>query len=265
MNDYKRHLAAATLVIKDVGAFIRRERQSFDQARVEKKGQNDLVSYVDRTAEEMLVEHLRPLIVPCSFITEEATVQPGDNDHTWVIDPLDGTTNFIHGLPVFAISVALMYKKETVIGIVYEINRDELFVASKGDGAFLNGQRIFVSSCSALKDSLICTGFPVKDFDSLDQYLRIIRSLVRSTHGLRRLGSAATDLAYVACGRYDAFFEYGLSAWDVAAGMLLVQEAGGAVTDFVGEEASPFGKQIIATTPGIEAELLDGFNSYHQG
>ena len=246
-QEYTQIIESASAIAKLVGSFILNERKDFSTEKVEIKGRNDMVSYVDKTSEQMLIEGLSKLIPECAFLAEESTVAyKMDAEYTWIIDPLDGTTNFIHGLPVFSTSIGLLHHDQLVGGIVYEINRDELFSATLGQGAFLNGRPIHVTNTPTVLDSLICTGFPVQDFSHLDEYLAIIRDLVQHSHGLRRVGSAATDLAYVACGRYDAFFEYNLNPWDVAAGILLVKEAGGTVTDFSGESNALFGRQILA-------------------
>lgn len=237
-----------------VGDFIKQERKNFDASHIEAKGKNDMVSYVDKTAEKMLVQGLRSILPISGFITEEETVKNSTKDFTWIIDPLDGTTNFIHGLPMFSISVALLHHSEIVMGLIYEINRNEMFSALKGKGSYVNDERIQVTPVSTLQDALIGTGFPVKNFDHLESYLQVIKTLVQNSHGIRRGGSAATDLAYVACGRIDAFFEYNLNPWDVAAGILMVREAGGTVTDFTGAPNALFGNQIIAAG-GVFSEL----------
>jgi myo-inositol-1(or 4)-monophosphatase len=256
MKNYAQIVDQVKPLIRKVGHFILKERLSFNQERVEIKGRNDLVSYVDKTAEEMLVEGLKIVLPNAGFITEEATIQQRRGEYTWIIDPLDGTTNFVHGIPIFSISIGLLHQEELVGGLIYEINRDEIFWAVLNEGAWLNDQRICIASPSFLKESLISTGFPVQNFDFLDAYLKVISKIVQNSHGIRRGGSAATDLAYVACGRYDAFFEYNLNPWDVAAGILLVKEAGGLVTDFVGKDNALFGRQILAAGK-IHQELLD--------
>lgn len=245
MNFKKVAEQAERLVLK-TGDFIHRESEIFDQRKVEKKGFNDLVSYVDKSAEQMLVDGLRKILPEAGFIAEEGTASNNSEDLLWIIDPLDGTTNFTHGLPVFSISVALMHLNELVLGIVYEVNRKEMFMAIRGEGATCNGRRIRVSPKTDLQDSLIATGFPYYDFNRTDTYLEILKSFMQGTHGVRRLGSAAVDLAYVACGRFEGFYEYNLNAWDVAAGILLVQEAGGVVSDFSGGDDYLFGREIIA-------------------
>jgi len=233
-------------LVLNVGSFIRSEASQFDNAKIEYKGLNDMVSYVDKEAEKQLVEGLKIILPEAGFITEEGTAHATDEDYKWIIDPLDGTTNFLHGLPVYSISVALMYQHTLVLGIVYEINKEELFYAHKNGGAFLNDKPIFVSPIKELNKSLLATGFPIHTFDQLGEYVELLQYFMKNTHGLRRLGSAAVDLAYVACGRVEGFFEYNLNPWDVAGGAFIVQEAGGVVTDFNGGNDYLFGKSIIA-------------------
>ncbi len=241
---------------RSVGKFILEERSGFSQEKVEfKKSSSDLVSYVDKTAEEKLVAGLKDLIPKAGFLTEESTVEQKKEEYTWIIDPLDGTTNFVHGIPVFAVSVGLLHHEKVVGGVVYEINRDECFYASEGNGAFLNGAPINVSRAETIEESLFSTGFPYYNFEKLEEYLAILNQLMKNSHGLRRMGSAATDLAYVACGRFEAFFEYNLNPWDVAAGIIIIQEAGGEVTDFKGGDDFLFGREIVAGGP-VQKELL---------
>ncbi|GAB2475376.1 inositol monophosphatase family protein [Algoriphagus taiwanensis] len=243
-------------IAKEVGSFIRKERQHFDVDKVEHKGFNDLVSYVDKEAERMIVERLSAILPEAGFITEEGTNVTQGEKYNWVIDPLDGTTNFIHGIPVFSVSIALMEDKEVIMGVVYEVNRHECFYALKGSGAFCNDTRIHVSQAPDLAASLISTGFPYYNFELIDRYLNSMKSLMQKTHGLRRLGSAAVDLCYVATGRTEGFFEYNLNSYDVAAGVIIVQEAGGKVTDFAGGEDYIFGRNIVASNGSIHAEFL---------
>ena len=201
---------------------------------------------MDKTAEEKIVNGLREILPEAGFITEEGTADNSEEDYRWIVDPLDGTTNFTHGLPVYATSIALMQFDKLVVGVVYEINNDEMFSAAIGRGAFLNGKSIRVSGRDQLSTSLLATGFPYYNFDKMPEYLKIINQFMQSTHGLRRMGSAAVDLAYVACGRFEGFFEYNLNAWDVAAGSLIVKEAGGEVTDFNLGPNFLFDREIIA-------------------
>lgn len=243
-------------VAKKVGAFIRKERQHFDLDKIEHKGFNDLVSYVDKEAEKQIVDSLSRILPEAGFITEEGTNTTLAEVYNWVIDPLDGTTNFIHGIPFFAVSIALMERNELILGVVYEVNRHECFYAMKGGGAFCNDTRIRVSAAPGLSASLIATGFPYYNFDLVDRYLNSMKSLMEKTHGLRRMGSAAVDLCYVAAGRTEGFFEYNLNSYDVAAGALIVQEAGGTVTDFSGGSDFIFGRRIIASNGHIHSDFL---------
>jgi myo-inositol-1(or 4)-monophosphatase len=243
-------------VILNTGQFIRDEAMSFSTDKIEHKGFNDLVSYVDKQAEQMLVEGCSKILSSAGFITEEGTSIERSDEYNWIIDPLDGTTNFTHGLPIYSISVALMQDDKIVLGVVYEINRDEFFHAVEGLGAFCNDEPIYVSNNSQLKDSLLATGFPYANFEGMDAYLSILNSLMQCTHGLRRMGSAAVDLAYVACGRFEGFFEYNLNSYDVAAGALIVTEAGGTVSDFSGGSNYIFGREIIAAN-AVHSEMLD--------
>ena len=237
--------------------FISQEAATFDRGKVEHKGLHDLVSYVDQETERRLVAGLRELLPAAGFITEEGTAGPDSatGEFTWVIDPLDGTTNFVHGLPVYAISVALLRGHELVVGVVHEVNRDESFRAVRGGGAFCNDTPIHVSDVSALGGSLIATGFPYKDFGRMDAFLQILGAFFTRSHGVRRLGSAAVDLAYVAAGRCEGFFEFNLNSYDVAAGLLLVTEAGGHVTQFLADGDPLFGREVVASNRLIHGEM----------
>ncbi|MFN8117151.1 MAG: inositol monophosphatase family protein [Bacteroidia bacterium] len=240
-----------TILAKEVGEFIRTERQTFSYSKVEIKGLNDLVSYVDKTSEQKLVEKLALIFPEAGFIVEENT-KSGTKDYNWIVDPLDGTTNFIHGIPCYAISIALEHKGEIILGVVYEVAQNECFYAYKDGGAFLNGNKISVSERKILSDSLIATGFPIYNFSRLESYINTLTYFMKNTHGLRRIGAAAADLCYLACGRVDAFFEYNLNSWDVAAGALIVKEAGGTVSDFKKSNNWLFGKEIIATNSHLQ-------------
>lgn len=243
-------------IANDVGSFIREEREKFSVSDIQYKGKNDLVSYVDTEAEKAIVERLSGIFPEAGFITEEKTINKTGKEYNWIIDPLDGTTNFIHGLPLYSTCIGLMKGNEVVLGVVYEVNRDECFYAVKGHGAFCNGQPIKVTAADTIDQSLFATGFPIHNFKKMDQYLAILNELMKNAHGLRRLGSAAVDLAYVACGRCEAFFEYNLNPWDVAAGSLIVKEAGGFVTDFKGEDDYINGREIIAGGP-VQPRLVE--------
>ncbi len=257
MLDYIRIADAAKQIVKQVGLYIKDQSLAFNKSQTEFKGKNDLVSYVDKTAEEKLVAGLKNLLPDSAFLTEENTVELEERDYTWIIDPLDGTTNFIHSLPIYSVSVALMYKRELVLGFVYEIGKDELFHAIKNQGAYLNDTKIQLNPTSKISDALIATGFPYYKFDYLPQYMQLFSNLMQESHGLRRLGSAAVDLVYTACGRFDAYFEYNLNPWDVAAGILIVQEAGGECLEFNGGNDPVFGRSLIAGNIHINKEVLE--------
>ncbi|QIP14808.1 inositol monophosphatase [Spirosoma aureum] len=250
-------------IATDAGAFLLQERSKFQREAIEYKGLNNLVSYVDKETEKQLVVRLSQLLPQAGFITEEGTTgQEADPTAlNWIIDPLDGTANFIHDLPVFSVSIGLAQGSTPLAGVVYDPNRDECFSAWKGGGAYCNGTKISVSPATQLGESLIATGFPYYTFDKMPKYLQILESLMKQTHGLRRLGSAAIDLAYVACGRFEAFYEYNLHSWDMAAGVLLVHEAGGIVTDFEGGDAFLFRGDVIAGS-GMQPELLKAIQEY---
>jgi myo-inositol-1(or 4)-monophosphatase len=246
----------------EAGAFIRREAEVFDITCTERKGLNDFVSYVDKGAEKLLVERLSVILPEAGFITEEGTSTKVGVRYCWVIDPLDGTTNFLHGFYPYAVSIGLMDHDEVVAGVVYEIGKQETFSAWKDGGAWLNGKPIHVSAITRLADSLIATGLPYSDFHRLDPYMESLTYLCRHAQGIRRLGSAATDLAYVACGRFEAFYEYGLHPWDIAAGIVLVREAGGRISDFSGNEKNLKGDEIVAAASPVFMEFLENVSKF---
>jgi len=255
---------ATNKIITNVSSFIKKELDQVKDIDIETKALNSLVSYVDKNAEIQLVKELQLLLPEATFLTEEETVKNEEGTYTWIIDPLDGTTNFLHQLPFFSISVALQKEGEIILGVVYEVNRKECFYAWKNGGAFLNGNKIHAKQTKHLQDTLIATGFPYYDFEKIPAYFEVLAFFIKNTRGIRRFGSAALDLAYVACGRFDAFYEYSLNAWDVAAGILLVQEAGGKVSDFKGGENFLFGKEMIASNPYIFDEVLTVVkNAFH--
>jgi myo-inositol-1(or 4)-monophosphatase len=240
-------LKQAINLIKATGFFIQTESKKLSPDDIKLKGFNDYVTYVDKEAEQRLIGELQKIVPQAGFIAEEDQSRKQAGDFNWIIDPIDGTTNFIHGLPVYSISVALSYHDKIILGIVYELNAKECFHAVKGRPAFLNDTEISVAKTDNLSDAFLATGFPYNDFSQLDAYLSLFRYLMQNTAGIRRLGSAAVDLAYVACGRFDIFYEYGLKPWDVAAGSFIVQQAGGRVTDFKGKDNYIFGREIIAS------------------
>jgi myo-inositol-1(or 4)-monophosphatase len=262
MINYKNICSSVVEAVQETGSFIRHESSGFDISMTESKGLNDFVSYVDKGSEKMLVEKLGALLPEAGFITEEGTSVKKGPRFCWVIDPLDGTTNFLHGLHPYSISVALMEKDEIVAGVVHEAGGKETFTAWKNGGAWLNNKQIYVSSASALSDSLIATGFPYYDFNRLSKFMESLSHFCKTTHGIRRLGSASIDLAYVASGRFEAFYEYGLHPWDIAAGILLVREAGGCVSDFSGNEKNISGDEIVAANNRIFPEFLENVSNF---
>jgi len=235
-------------IVKETGEYVRSERANFsDQKDVEIKGHSNFVTYIDKGSEKRLVAQLGNLLLGSGFIAEEGTSDFVGETYNWVIDPIDGTTNFIHGLTPYAISVGLRKNTEVILGVVLEISHNEMFYAYKNGGAFLNGEPIKVTEHSEHQQALIATGFPYTAFDKMDNYLLCMREIMEKTGGVRRLGSAAIDLCYLACGRFEAFWEYGLHPWDVAAGAFIVQQAGGKVSDFEGEDNYLFNGEIIAS------------------
>ncbi|MBS0369652.1 inositol monophosphatase family protein [Zoogloea sp. LCSB751] len=237
---------------------INRASLDVDLLRVEVKSPNDFVTEVDRAAEEAIIQVLREAYPSHSILAEESgeTGPEAETEYQWIIDPLDGTTNFIHGFPQYAISIALARKGVVEQAVVFDPNRNELFTASKGAGAFLNDRRIRVSKRVKLQDALLGTGFPYRQFTHADTYLAIFKELTQKTAGLRRPGAAALDLAYVAAGRLDGFWEFGLSPWDTAAGSLLISEAGGLISDLSGEADYLNTGNVVAGTPKIFPALL---------
>lgn len=254
--DYELLCNKVTSIVRLAANFIRKEAMQFDANLIEYKGLNDMVSYVDKTAEEMLVHNLEKILPEAGFLTEEKTSSKIGKTYMWIIDPLDGTTNFIHGIPTYAVSVALYEDNSPVLGVVYEINKGEMFYSYKGGPAFLNRKEIVVSSTSTLSNSLLATGFPYYQFEYQTQYLNVLAELMQQTHGLRRMGSAAVDLVYTACGRFDAYFEYNIQPWDIAAGCFIVEQAGGNITDFSGANQYLNKKNVIASNGLLTDELF---------
>lgn len=242
-------------VVKKAAAFVRERHENRKELHIEEKGRQNFVTEVDLKTERILVSGLSEVLPEAGFIAEEGTSTSRGDIFNWVVDPIDGTTNFIHGVFPFAISVGLTMEDEVVAGIVYEFGLDEYFYAWKGGGAWLNGKAIQVSGVASEGQALIATGFPYTNFTYLEEFMQSMDYFMKHSHGLRRLGSAATDIAYVACGRYDGFYEYGLNPWDVAAGIILVQEAGGEVSDFGGRAYPLFTATFISSNRQIFKEF----------
>lgn len=259
-------LNIAIKAARRAGQIINRASLDIGQLTVSTKQQNDFVTEIDKAAEAAIIETLREAYPKHSILAEESG-RSGDEDseYQWIIDPLDGTTNFIHGFPQYAVSIAQTYKGALAHAVIYDPSRNELFTASKGAGAFLNDKRIRVSKRVKLDDALLGTGFPYRVFDHVDAYLAIFKEMTRRTAGVRRPGAASLDLAYVACGRLDGFWEFGLSPWDMAAGALLISEAGGLVGDLSGESNYLASGNIIAGTPKVFAQILQVVAPYRKG
>lgn len=256
MPDIKTVCEETVKIARETGQFVKQSRQE-NRPDVETKGRNDFVTEIDKTSEEKLVKALGELVPEAGFIAEENTSNKEGNTYNWIIDPIDGTTNFIHGLYPYAISIALQENQEMVLGVVYEIGMDECFYAWKGGPALLNGTEIKVSETSAVADSLIATGFPYTNYSRINNFMETLDFFMKNSHGLRRLGSAAADLAYVACGRFDAFYEYSLKPWDVAAGAFIIQQAGGKVSDFKGGNNYLHGGEIVTANGAMFQEMKD--------
>lgn len=250
----------AVKAARRAAAIINRASFDLEQIRVTQKGHNDFVSEVDRAAEQAIIDVLKQAYPDHAILAEESGASANlhdENENVWIIDPLDGTTNFIHGFPQYAVSIALQQRGQITQAVVYDPTRNELFTATKGVGALLNEKRIRVGRRDKLSDALVGTGFPYTDLSGLDEYLKMFKLMTEKTAGLRRPGSAALDLAYVAAGRLDGFFEKKLKPWDMAAGALLISEAGGIVSDFRGEGKHMDKGDVIAGSPKIFAQMLN--------
>ena len=248
-------LNIAVKAARRAGSIINRATQDLDLLTVQRKGNHDYVSEVDKMAEQAIVETLLEAYPDHAILAEEGGAQ-GNSEYVWIIDPLDGTTNFLHGLPQFAVSIALQHKGLLSQAVVFDPSRNELYTATRGRGTYLNDRRLRVSKQTRMEDALIGTGFPYHDYSFMDTYVKILKDLMPKVAGVRRPGAASLDLAYVAAGRYDGFWEGGLKQWDMAAGILLIQEAGGLVTDFEGGENVLSSGNIVGGNPKIFAQLL---------
>jgi myo-inositol-1(or 4)-monophosphatase len=260
-------LTAAIKAARRAGNVITRGARDLDLLTVTTKGPKDFVSEVDRAAEAAIVGTLHATYPDHGIFAEEGTGRGHnpDAEYVWIIDPLDGTTNFLHGFPQYCVSIALAHRGVITQGVIYDPVRNDLFTATRGRGAFLNDRRMRVSRRAHLRDCLIGTGFPYRDGSTIDTYLQMMKTMIGETAGLRRPGAAALDLAYVAAGFYDGFFEVGLNAWDVAAGSLLVLEAGGLIGDLAGEGDYLYGGQVIAATPKVFAQMVQVLGPYRAG
>ena len=250
-------LNIAVRAARRAGAIINRAALDSGGLQIKSKQANDFVTEVDRAAEAAIIEAVQKSYPDHAILGEESgAIESAKQEYRWIVDPLDGTTNFIHGFPQYCVSIGVEHRGTLAHGVVYDPVRNELFTASKGRGAFLNDRRMRVSKCLKLQDALIGTGFPFKELTRADLYLKQLRTLMEKSSGVRRAGAAALDLAYVACGRLDAFWELGLMPWDMAAGVLLIQEAGGLVGDLDGEQGFMESGDLCAATPKIFSPLL---------
>lgn len=251
-------LNIAVKAARAAGAIINRGSMDLDLLKINTKSPNDFVTEVDQLAEEAIIDTILQAYPAHGILAEESGRERGNksSDFVWIIDPLDGTTNFIHGFPVYCVSIALTFRGKVEQAVVYDPNRNDLFVASRGRGAYLNDKRLRVSRRTRLQDCLIGTGFPFRRGDNFQRYMKMFETLMPLCAGLRRPGSAALDLCYVAAGYYDAFFETGLSPWDIAAGSLIVTEAGGLVGNFTGEPDFLHQREILAGSPRIYGQLV---------
>ena len=255
-DDYKDICLKVCDVARKAGEYIAAERKNFSPEAIEQKGRHNLVSYIDKGAEEQIVAALRKIVPEAGFITEEGSATCGDEALRWVIDPLDGTTNFVHGLPPYCVSIALMDCREVVVGVVYEVTHNELFYAWEGSDAFLDGEKISVSQVRKLDNALVAIGFSYAASQSSASHLERVAYYQTNSDGIRRIGSSTADAVYVACGRVDAFIQGGLAPWDIAAGALIAQRAGARVSDFKGGTDYIFGGEFIATNGYIYDEFM---------
>jgi myo-inositol-1(or 4)-monophosphatase len=252
-------LNIAVKAARAAGAIINRASLDVDKVQVETKGVNDFVTEVDKHAEAIIVETILQAYPGHGILAEESGRELGakDSEFVWIIDPLDGTTNFIHGFPQYAVSIALAWRGVVQQAVVYDPNRNDLFYASRGRGAFLNDRRLRVSKRLRLADSLIGTGFPFRKGDNFKRYMKMFEDISQQCAGLRRPGAASLDLCYVAAGWYDGFFETGLSPWDIAAASLIITEAGGLIGNFSGEADFLYQREVVAGTPKVYGQLVN--------
>ena len=249
----------AVKAARRAASIINRASFDIDRLQVTQKKHNDYVTEVDQAAEQAIIDVLKNAYPDHAILAEESGASANlhdENENVWIIDPLDGTTNFIHGFPQYCVSIALQHRGQITQAVVYDPTRNELFTATKGAGAYLNDKRIRVTKRDKIADALIGTGFPYTDMTGLDEYLKMFRIMTEKSAGLRRPGAAALDLAYVAAGRLDGFFEKGLKPWDAAAGSLLITEAGGIVGTFAGESDYLYKGNVIAGTPKVFAQMV---------
>ena len=259
---FSNELSITKKIAQKTGKFLIDQRKNEKNIAVEIKASNDFVTKIDKQAEELIITSLKKDFPDYGIMAEENHSDKTIPDNLyWVIDPLDGTTNYIHSFPSYCVSIGLCENKKPLMGVIYDPTRDELFSAQQGQGAFLNDNPIHVSSAKNMEESLIGTGFPFRNFPIIDNYLSCFSKILKKCQGIRRPGAAAIDLAYVACGRLDAFWEHGLQPWDCAAGSIIIKEAGGKVTDFQGGNDYLFSRTLIASNTTVHNEILDIVNA----
>jgi len=254
-------LYCAISAAKEAGRILMDGLQQSDTRKIEKKGIGDYVTEIDRASEQAVIKIIKDSYPDHQIIAEESGLDRAESSFQWIIDPLDGTANYVHSIPVFGVSIGLMKDAEMIIGVVYSPATEELFWAERGKGAFLNGKKISVSPKKDFSDSMIATGFPWRSRHLIDPYLKSFREVLTGSAGVRRMGAAAIDLAYTACGRFEGFWEIQLKPWDIAAGSLLVKEAGGVVTDFTGKDDISAGN-IVAGVPEIHKHIVEVTKKY---
>lgn len=238
------------------GDFVRRNLGKISKDDIDIKQTSDFVTYIDRESEQIIIKTIRDKFPDHHFLAEESLKESGTGQYRWIIDPLDGTTNYIHGYPIFSLSIALQFHDEIILGLVYDPLRKEIFTAKKGKGTFLNGKKTKVSAAGDMSNSLIATGFPFRKRELIDPYLALFKNIFSKVSDIRRAGSAALDLAHVACGRCEGFFELSLGPWDIAAGSVLIKEAGGVITDFGGGNDYLSTGNVVAAAPALHGEIL---------
>jgi myo-inositol-1(or 4)-monophosphatase len=257
-------LNIAVKAARAAGAIINRAALDLDLLKISSKGPNDFVSEVDQAAERTIIDILLQAYPGHGILAEESGREHGarDSEYVWIIDPLDGTTNFLHGFPVYAVSIALAHRGQVQQAVVYDPTRNDLFYASRGRGAFLNDRRLRVSKRTRMNEALIGTGFPFRKGDNFKRYVKMFEEVMQHCAGLRRPGAAALDLCYVAAGYYDGFFETGLNPWDVAAGSLMITEAGGLIGNFTGEADYLYQREVVAGTPKVYGQMVQMLAQY---
>jgi myo-inositol-1(or 4)-monophosphatase len=255
-------LSLATQIAREAGALLMEHFR--ERVTIEYKGEADLVTVADRKSEALIRERLREYLPSHDILGEEGGLRDTGSDYRWYVDPLDGTTNFAHGFPVFCVSMGLEFKGRRIAGVIYDPTRDELFAAEQGSGAYLNDQRIHVSKTTHLAECLVATGFPSHKRHK-NPNIFFYHQITLQTHGVRRAGSAALDLCYVACGRFDGFWEFNLNPWDTAAGVLIVEEAGGRITDFHGGSFDLNGRETLGSNGLVHQALLNEFEKIFSG